>query len=74
MADAEIETDDTFTGTVTARVAFFEPSAVVTVIVDVPPERAVKIPDDEIVAMLVFELDHTTALFVALDGTIVGLT
>ena len=74
MVDGEIETDDTLTGIVTARVAFFEPSAVVTVIVVVPPERAVTRPDDETVAILVSELDHTTALLVAFCGKITGLT
>lgn len=75
--EGEIVTDATLTDeteTVTARVAVFEPSTVVTVIVAVPLERAVTRPDEDTVVILVFELDHVTDLLVAFDGIITGLT
>ena len=68
-----ILTDATGTFTFTDIVAVFEPSTVVAVIVTVPVERAVTRPDGDTLAVIAFELDHVTVVFVAFEGRTVAL-
>jgi hypothetical protein len=58
--------------TVTAQVAVLPPSAVVTVIVADPGATAVTMPFDDTVATALLLLTQLKALFVALEGVIVG--
>lgn len=62
----------TGTTTVTKQVAFLAPSAVVTVIVAVPPATAVTRPLLETVATPALLVDQATVRFVALAGATVA--
>ena len=67
-------TPDTATGlTVTAHVAFFPPSSVVTVIVAVPTSMAVTRPSEEMVATDVLLDDHCTVCSEAFVGCIMAV-
>ena len=59
--------------TVTEHVAFFDPSAVVTVMVAEPTAFAVTVPSEETVATEVLLDDQETSLFVALEGLTVAI-
>ena len=59
--------------TVTTQVAFFDPSLVVQVIVADPAAFAVTVPSEAMVATDVLLDDQLTAVFVALEGEMVGV-
>ena len=60
-----LEDEDSFT--VTLQVSVWDPSALVTVIVEIPTVTPVTVPFDTVATEVSLE-DHVTSLLVALEG------